>query len=165
MAESSFFGNHGNNRTWLIVLSCLLVFVAAGFVYAVDQHVGRAPAKTVPNAVASMTPDAYTARITHPDVVYKLVVADNKTLASGPSQIIVKLGQSVNVNIYATGTEATVNLKGYNINTEAGVEKGAEGGFHFIADTAGSFPFYALSDDENGAQAVNSHQLGTIVVE
>lgn len=102
----------------------------------------------------------YDTRLAHPNKTFNLAVQDNK-LVSGPSQLTVRQGDSVSVRIKAMGTsEIEAKLDGYDITTESAPEDDTPGGFSFIADKAGSFPFYVLG----ASSPAQTYYLGTIVV-
>lgn len=149
-----------------VVLFAVLLVIAAGIIWH-ERNDKNTTASPVANAATSLTAKQYNDLITHPDTTIKLVIKNNK-LVSGPSKITVKKGQSVNVDIATPGNEAVVELDGYGIITETNSSDGASGGFHFVADKTGVFPFYIPGEDNEGAQGTNEPKnnipLGTIEV-
>lgn len=118
-----------------------------------------------PQAVKRIRPQHYDSRIGRGDKHYDLTVEDNKLL-NGPSDITVHKGDVVRVDIKAVGEEAKLWLTGYDIITESDGQGNAPGAFSFIADTTGSFPFYALGETSGNQEDFSAPQyyLGTIDV-
>ncbi|HEX8350093.1 MAG TPA: hypothetical protein VF598_09020 [Hymenobacter sp.] len=94
------------------------------------------------------------------------LVLDEEKLVRGPDKIVVERGASVHINIIAGGhEEAGAYLEGYGITTEADPE--APGAFSFIADTPGTFAYYALEEPPAGIgsdEIPAKYRLGTLVV-
>lgn len=158
---------YSSNEVWTITLATVLFLTLCSLAYTAQIHSSRN--HHVPTSVAAvsqdLTPSEYTAKISNPDTVFRLTIDDNSKIISGPTKITVKQGESVNINFYAKGSEALINLDGYGISTETSPEKGADGGFHFIADKVGTFPFYSASDGDEPDEGRTPIQLGTVVVE
>jgi len=107
----------------------------------------------------------YTDQVNNPNKTFAIVV-DHEKLKAGPSKITVKQGDTVRVNLRAVGEEARAKLDGYNIITESDPSDDVPGGFSFVADTVGSFKYYALSEpNPDGVTPDTQTYLGTVVVE
>lgn len=137
------------------------VFVIAAVVIVANHHQSSSSAATLPPA--KVMPQQYDNRITQPTATFNLTIGGTK-LASGPNNIVVHKGDSVRVNIAAANDEVKVRLAGYDIITEASPGDDTGGAFSFIADTAGSFPFYAIPEQPDGQPQLPDVYLGTIEV-
>jgi plastocyanin len=125
------------------------------------------PTREAVSPSASMTSAEYQTRIASPNKSFLLVFEENK-LVTGPSKIQVTVGDSVRVIIQTKTEEVKVTLPGYGISTEATTAEGAEGGFSFVADKPGTFPFYVEAESQMPGfmtdKAPAKTQAGTIEV-
>lgn len=147
----------------------LIAVLTIGAVTVITTRDANHPASAAMIRTKDLSSEEFQRRIASPNKVFDLVVKEHG-LMRGPKTIKVNLGDTVRVNISAEGDEEVgVRLDGYDINTEASPVEGAEGGFSFIADTPGTFPFYALEErpvtTEINTEPLGRTQIGTIVVE
>lgn len=154
-------------RRKYLVTTVLAVAVIAG-VSLIAWHFQQNSQSTKhsANLAATMDPKEYNQLITHPDKVYTLVMNEDK-LVSGPTKITVNRGDSVNINLRATHDETRMQLDGYDIITEASPAEGADGGFHFVADKAGTFKYYAFDEEAEGkvdGASMPRVEIGTLIV-
>lgn len=149
---------HDQHRRDHWTLYILLLFLSV--IVLILAFAYRAQIK--PAAAVKVTPTPIhnsQGRLSDPDRTFNLLVKGTK-LISGPSQITVTKGQSVRVNIKAKGGPISVKLDGYGINTESDPSDNVPGGFSFIADQRGTFPFYSVTTAPTPATV----KLGDIIV-
>lgn len=147
-----------------------IALLTIGIVTVINTHKQAAPAKAATIPASQMTPDEYQARLATPDKNLTLVFKDGK-LVSGSSNITVSQNDSVNIDIKnQSAEEVKLDLDGYGIRTEAD-NSGGDGGFNFVADKAGTFPYFVEIEDPNvdplapNAPAPTKVQVGTITVQ
>lgn len=151
-----------NGSKLMSTLLVVVVLVVAGIGMWSYRSSHRSSSAAVATTAATQTTNGgYDPRIGHPNTTFNLTI-DNNRIVSGPSKISVKLGDSVRISMKAGGTkEIGASLPGYGIITESAPEDTDPGGFSFIADKAGSFPFYSIDQQSTTAVPV---LLGTITV-
>jgi hypothetical protein len=146
----------------------VIAVITIGIV-AIINHQKHAPLQAVPVLSSQMSSEEYQAKVANPNQTVTLVFK-NEQLVSGPSTITVNQNDSVNITLQnESSEEIRLDLDGYGIHTEAD-NSGGDGGFNFLADQIGTFPFYVEQEDENADPFAPNPtppvkiKVGTIVV-
>lgn len=83
-----------------------------------------------------------------PNKTFTLTVNGEKYI-HGPRDLKVTLGDSVRINLKATGTEeAHAILPAFGVKTESAPSDNTPGALLFIADKPGSFEFYTYAEGD-----------------
>jgi plastocyanin len=147
----------------LAIYGLVLILLALAFATIRIAKNRVSPPPTTTQMPAQQT--LYDERINDPNKTFAITV-DEGQLVKGPEKIIVKIGDSVRVNLTALGEEARVHLEGYDIITEHDPSDNVPGGFSFIADRRGTFKYYSLAEPGiDGTISTEKTLLGSIVVE
>jgi hypothetical protein len=150
----------------VIALTIFAVLIVAGSAYA--WHAGKQHAQTLDSAASSSTPNdavltSQLEAINSPNKIFTIAINGTKQV-SGPTTIKVKHNDVVRVNINAAGTEeVNAHADELGLHTESSPEAGAGGGFSFVADTDGTFPYYSATEPDGNGN-VTKVPLGKIIV-
>jgi hypothetical protein len=154
-----------SQRSFIVpVILAVIVIASAVLIWHAHQR-STAP---VTATTASSTPDYATLTsqletIKNPTKVFNIVIDETKQI-SGPTTIRVKLHDSVRVNVRPGGAEeVNAGCDGLGLYTESAPEDDTPGGFSFVADKVGTFPYFTASEpDAHGSSSKVT--LGKIII-